>query len=338
MERRHLEISWSSLWRILFFLALAALAFKSLTILLGLFLAIVISSGLEAMVNLLERKGLPRTLGVITIFLISAIFLIVLIYAILPLLIIDLNTALITFNKLARNSWWGQFIDLRAGSTVNQLINNLYQKFFSDESSPLGAVSGVFGSLALTVSVVISAFYLSLTRDGVERFIRAVVTKEYEHKALLIYERSRRRIGFWFRSQLLLSLVMGILVVIALWMLGVRQALLIGILAGVFELVPFIGPIIAGSVAVISALLTSPTLALYTMIVFLVLHQIESHLLIPLLIGRNVGLHPVIVIVALLIGLEVGGLLGVLISVPAAVVLQEVVEGWHDSDLEEAEA
>src|SRR5437868_4853658 len=121
MERRHLEISWSSLWRILFFIALAALAFKSITILLGLFLAIVISSGLEAMVNLLERKGLPRTLGVITIFLLSAIFLIILIYAILPLLIIDLNTAFLTFNKLARNSWWGKFLDIRAGQTVNQL-------------------------------------------------------------------------------------------------------------------------------------------------------------------------------------------------------------------------
>jgi predicted PurR-regulated permease PerM len=328
MERRYHEISWSTLWRVLFFLALAALMFKSLVILEGLFLAIVISSGLEFLVNYMERKGLPRTIGVISIFLLSAIGIIVLVYAVIPLLIIDVNSALLQINKLAANSWWGKFINLRSTQSVNQIINQFSSNLFSGDASPLGAVSSIFGSLALAISVFISAFYLSLTRDGVERFIRAVFTKEYESRALQIYERSRRRIGFWFRSQLLLSLIMAVLVSVALLTLGVHQALLIGLLAGIFELVPFIGPVIAGAAAVISALLTSPTLALWTLIIFLILHQIESHLLVPLLVGRNVGLHPVIVIIALLIGLEVGGFLGILISVPASVVIQEIIEGW----------
>lgn len=328
MEKVRLEISWSSLWRVFFFVALALLIYKGFTILLGLFLAIVISSGLEFMVNFLERHKIPRTVGVILVFVALALIVIVSIYTILPLLIIDLNTALISFNKIAKNSWWGSLISFPVSNSATQLVNRLTQQFFSGDSSPLGAASGIFGSAALTISVLISAFYLSLTHDGVERFIRTVLPLNYEGRALRIYENARMRIGIWFRTQILLSLIVGFLVAISLMILGVKHAFLLGILAAIFEIVPFIGPILAGAAAIISAMITSPTLALYTLIAFVVIHQIENHALVPLLVGRSVGLHPVVVIMALLVGLEIGGLMGALVSVPAVVLLQEVIEVW----------
>lgn len=328
MQKAVFEISWVSLWRVLFFIALAVLMYFSLDILLGLFLAIVISSGLEFIVNYLERKGVPRTLGVILIFLASALLVIITVYTILPLLIIDLNTALIAFNKLANKSWWGSFLDFRSTQSINQIISQISGEIFSGGASPFNAVSSIFGNVALAISVIISSFYLSLTRDGVERFIRAVLPADYEQGALEIYARARHRIGLWFRTQILLSLIVGILVLISLLLLGVKHAVLLALIAGIFEIVPFIGPVLAGSAAIISAFIASPTLALYVLITFLAIHQIESHFLIPLLIGRNVGLHPVIVIISLLIGIETGGLLGALISVPAAVVVQEVIEDW----------
>ena len=89
---------------------------------------------------------------------------------------------------------------------------------------------------------------------------------------------------------------------------------------------PFVGPILSGAAAVLTALTTSFNLAISTLVVFLAIHQFESHLLVPLMNKRSVGLHPVIVITALLIGAEVAGLLGVIIAVPAAAVLQEIFE------------
>jgi predicted PurR-regulated permease PerM len=165
-----------------------------------------------------------------------------------------------------------------------------------------------------------------LSRGGVERFLLAVMPADLESAAIRIYERSVKKIGAWFRSQLLLSIIVGGLVLVTLLLLDVRYAFLIAVLTAVFELMPFIGPIISGSVAILAALTTSPELALYVLIAFVVIHQIENHVLVPLLVGRGVGLHPVIVIIALLIGAEIGGLLGVIISVPAAVVFQEIVE------------
>jgi len=328
MNRQSPSVSWTTLWRISFFAALAFLVYSASNIAMGLFLAIVISAGLEFVVNFLERRGIPRTLGVVLVFLASILIFIVLVYAVVPLVILDLNSAILTFGKLTKNSWWGNFLDIKSGQSLNAIVSQISDRLFSGGNSPLGAISGLFGGVALAISVLVSSFYLSLSRDGVERFIRAVVPIEYESPALKIYEQSRKRIGLWFRSQILLSLIMGGLVMIALLILDVRYAVLLGLLAAVLELVPFIGPILAGSIAIISALTTSPGLALATLIVFVVLHQIESHILIPLLIGRRVGLHPVIVIMALLIGAELAGFLGILISVPAAVVLQEAVESW----------
>ena len=155
-----------------------------------------------------------------------------------------------------------------------------------------------------------------------------VVPAAYEPATLRIYERSRRKIGAWFRMQLVLSLIMGLIVWGGLTLLGVQGAFLIGCLAAVFELVPFIGPIVSGAFAVVSAIGTSAQLAVYTLIFFVVAQQFESNVLVPLFSKRSVDLHPVIVITALLIGAEVGGFLGIVIAVPLAAVFQEVAEEW----------
>ena len=330
MDKKVLEISWMSLWRIFTFLLFVMVLYLGRQILLGLFLAIVISSGVEVLVDSLEKRGLPRTLGVILIFLLSTLVIIITLYVVIPIILVDLNSIFSSLPGKNADTWWGPLFNVRTNQSLNLIVNKISSQFLSGGFSPLGALSNVVGGLVLAVSVLISSFYLSLTRDGVERFILAVFPPGQEKAAIRIYERARRRIGLWVRTQLLLSLAMGVIVWISLLILGVKHAFFLGLLAGIFELVPYVGPILSGAVAVLASFTISPALALYTLIVFLLLHQIESHILVPFFIGRNVGLHPVIVIIALLIGAELGGLLGILISIPATVVFQEILEEWSD--------
>jgi predicted PurR-regulated permease PerM len=328
IERHTLDITWGSLWKVLFFVLIAVIATMSQQILLGLFLAIVISSGLEFIVSFLERRGVPRTLGVILIFLVGVLVVLVLAYWILPLIIIDINAILSTVNKSAANYWLGPLLNFQSSRSINLFINRISSQLFSGDLSPLSTISDILGGFGLAVAILVSSFYLSLSRDGVDRFIRAVFPLENEGSALKIYHRSRHKIGVWFRSQIILSLTMGGLTWVALSLLGVKHVLVISILAGLFELVPFVGPILSGTLAVLSALPISSMLAITTLIVFLILHQFENHVLVPLMSQKAVGLHPVIVIIALLIGIEIEGLLGGLIAVPAAAVIQEIVEEW----------
>ena len=327
MEKRLYEVSWASLWRILVFIVLVAIFYEGRQIVLGLFLAIIISSGLEGLVNFLERVGLPRSVSVILIFLVSVFLVMFVLYSLMPVVIVELNTIFSATGKVATGSL-GTFLSLSTSQSVNGLVGRLSSTFFAGGASPLDLLSNAIGSVGLAVAVILCSFYLSLSRDGVERFLKVVIPPASEETALRIYERSKKLISSWFRTQILLSLIFGFTVWAGLTILGVKYALLIAFLAGLFELVPFVGPFLSGALAVISALSTSPTLAIYTLIFFVIAEQFEANILVPILNQQIVGLHPVIVIVALLIGAEVGGILGIIISVPSAGVFQEVIQEW----------
>ncbi len=327
MEKRAYEISWVSLWRVLLFIVLVAILYQGRQIILGLFLAIIISSGLEQVVNLLERIGLPRSIGVILIFLVSVLVIVFIIYSLAPILVVELNTILANFGQGSTGAL-GTIFSLKATQSVTALVSQISSAFFAGTSSPLAFFSNAIGSVGIAIAVILCSFYLTLTKDGVERFIKVVVPPAYEESALDIYERSRKLISSWFRTQILLSLVFGFTVWAGLALLGVKYALLIAFLAGLFELVPFVGPFLSGALAVIAALGTSTTLALYTLIFFVLAEQFEANVLVPVLNQQIVGLHPVIVIVALLMGAEIGGVLGIVIAVPIAGVFQEVIQQW----------
>jgi predicted PurR-regulated permease PerM len=327
-EKTTLEISWTTLWRVLFFVALVAVLYEGRQIVLGLFLAIIISSGLEGVVDVLEKRiSLPRSVSVILIFLLALIVFIIIIYTVVPFLLVELATIFSGVDKGSLGGW-GVLFNLQPSPSVGSFVGRLSSQFIASNASPLDMFSRVLGSFGLAAAVLVSSFYLSLNHDGVERFLMVVVPPDYEETTMRIYKRSKQLIGSWFRMQIVLSVIMAFIVWGGLALLGVRYAFLIAILAGVFELVPFLGPILSGALAVVAALLTSTTLAFYTLIFFLIAQQFESHVLVPLLSRRSVGLHPVIVIVALLIGAEVGGILGIIISVPVAAIIQEVVQDW----------
>jgi predicted PurR-regulated permease PerM len=329
-DKINVEISWQTLWRAFFFFVLVLLMFLGRDVLIAVFLAIVISTGLDALVNFFERRGLPRSLGVILVFLLIILFLILFLYTIVPILITEVNSVIVSFNESVKDLGVGPVVNPKILESISNLISSISTSLFSRNAgvSPFDAFSQVLGGLGLAVAVFVSSFYLSLSRDGIERFIRAVLPASSEETAIRIYERSRRQIGRWFQTQIILSLVVGFLVWIALVALRVEHAFLLAVLAALFEIVPYVGPILGGAAAVLVALGTSVPLALYTLFVFLGIQQLENHLLVPILTRRSVGLHPVIVIVALLIGAEVAGFLGVIVAVPAAAVFQEVVEEW----------
>jgi len=333
MEKRAYDISWASLWRVLLFIVLVAILYEGREILLGLFLAIVISAGLEGLVNFFERVGLPRSVSVILIFLLAVILVIFIIYALAPLVIVEVNSIFSTAAKTipagaATAGSLGTVLSAKVSQSISALISKYSTQFFSSLSSPLELFSNAIGSFGLAVAVILCSFYLALSKDGVERFIMVVTPPAYEETAMTIFEQSRKLIGSWFRTQLLMSLIMGFTVWGGLALLHVPYAILIALLAAIFELVPFVGPFLSGAIAVISALSVSTTLAIYTLIFFVIAQQFEANVLVPLLSQRIVGLHPVIVIVALLIGATVGGILGIVIAVPAAGIFQEVIQQW----------
>jgi len=324
----HFDITWTSLWRIFLFGIAAFLAIIGREVLLALFLAIVISAGLDFFVNFFEKRGIPRAVSVLFLFIVAAALVLIVAYVVVPALIQDLYAIISRFDQRAANYWLGPLLNFNGASSLSLLVNRISGEILDGGVATFSTFSGAFERLALGATVIVSAFYLSLSRDGIERFIRAVFPGTHEGMAVTLYRRARKKIGIWLRTQVLLSLLVGFLTWLALFLLGVEHALVLALLTALLELVPFVGPLIAGAIAVLLALLTSPLLAVSVLIAFVVIQQVEGHVLVPLITGKSVGLHPVIVIIALLLGATADGLLGAIIAVPAAAVIQEVLEDF----------
>lgn len=323
-------IDWGSLWKILVMVILAWVAYLTLDILLAILVALVIAAGLDAPVSWLKKKGIPRLLSTLLLFIIGIIFFASVIYTVVPLAIADLTQLAVNLNNFA-----SPLADTLQASnivnTFNEQLNSLADSLISGAIPLTSIAASLFGNIFLAITVLVLAFYLTVGQDGVERFIVAILPTAYEKTAIDLYLKTRKQIGQWFKGQLLLSISIGVAVYAGLYLLGVKYALLLGIVAGLFEIVPFVGPIFSGGAAVLIALSTSLNLALYTLILFVLIQQLENNLLVPVVMRYTTNLNPAVVLISILIGGKLFGFMGLILAVPGSVFIQEIIERWTAS-------
>lgn len=186
-------------------------------------------------------------------------------------------------------------------------------------------VFGFLGGVVWVVTILFVAFYLLVDYDRIREGILRLFPGDGE-RARATFGKMTRKVSRWVVGQLLLGLIMGVAVGIALTLFGVRYAYVLALVAAVGELIPVLGPILAAVPALLVALAVSPTTALLVLAFYVLIHQVEGNLLAPKLLEQTVGLHPVTVIVALLIGAKLLGLLGALLAVPTAAIVQVLLE------------
>lgn len=326
-EKTYYEISWGSLWKLLALIAFGWIAYLALDVLLAILVALVIAAGLDAPVSWLKRKGIPRILSTLFLFVTGLVFITAIVYTIVPLAIND-------FTQLFSNikDFGSPLIDsFQASDALGALTSSLneWADALISGSIPLTQIiSSLFGNVFLAITVLILAFYLTVGQDGIERFLIAILPSSHENTAISLYLKTRKKIGQWMKGQVLLSLVIGFTTFLGLWLLGVKYALLLGLIAGIFELIPFVGPIFSGGIAVLVALSVSLTLALYTLILFVFIQQLENNVLIPVVMRYTTNLNPVVILISILIGGKVFGFMGLILAIPISVFIQEIVEKW----------
>lgn len=322
-----IDITWVGLGRVCVVALAAWMIFLARDVALAVVLAIVISAALDQPVSFFEKKKVPRIISTLGLFILIGLVVALIAYTIVPLAIFETNHLLGSLNKSS-----GALFDILQSSqaidALNKGLNQLSNALISGSVSLADIVSRFFGGAFLALSIFVLSFYLTLGKDGVEQFLTAILPQAYEAEVVKVYTRVRIKIGKWLEGQLLLSLGMGVLVFLGLWFLDVKYSLILGILAGILELVPFVGPIFSGSLAMLVALSTSLTSAFYVLILFTILQQLEAHVLVPAVTRFTTNLNPVVVLIALLLGGETFGFIGLILAVPVSVFIQELVEDW----------
>ncbi|MDT8901042.1 AI-2E family transporter [Anaeroselena agilis] len=203
------------------------------------------------------------------------------------------------------------------------LDNGLTTLQASLQSFVAGIVGGIMHMLTHFIGLAISpvlAFYLLHDWHELSAAVLRTLPARWRHETVLILRDVDGVLSGVIRGQVTVAIIVGILVSTGLYLLDVRYALIIGILAGALDIIPYFGAFIGATPAVTVALLTSPLLAFKVGLLFFVIHQLEGTVIGPKILGDNIGLHPLSVIMFLFIGEELGGLMGMLLGVPAGAV------------------
>lgn len=318
------DISWQTLWRIFVF-ALGVVVLYFARDAVSVFLAaIVIALGLDPIVTFLEERRVSRLFGTLAIFLAALLILSVTIYFVVPVMIVEASSFIEDFNKII-SALFGVGLPKAVIQNLGANLDKALGYLNAANISVTGAISTIVSKVVLILATILISFYLSVEKDGPEKLLKLILPNTYERTILGVFNRFKIKIRRWFGAQLALSLLMGVLVSVGLWLLGVRYFLVLGLLAAVFEIVPIIGPVLSGAVIFLVAIGDSLSLGLYSLLFAFLLQQFENHILIPVIMGRAMRVHPVIVIVSLLAGAEVAGFVGILLSVPIAVLAQETL-------------
>jgi predicted PurR-regulated permease PerM len=217
------------------------------------------------------------------------------------------------------------------GGSVGSLLNGGLASHLG--SLVVTGVAGVVNVVVDTVIVLVTAFWLLDDGPRLRRgFVQMLPARARDHAEFAL-EATQVVIGGYVRAQLVMALLVGVMAWLGCTGLGVPYPIVVGVAAGVFELVPLLGPVLGGLVGVLLALSASPVLALWTALLFVGIHVIEGYILAPRIQARFIQLHPLVAFLALIAGIEVDGLLGALFAVPlaslAAVFLRATIGDWR---------
>jgi predicted PurR-regulated permease PerM len=343
MKNFSVTISTSTILMTLLVLVLAALTYYLRDLVLIVLTAIVIASAMEPAIHALNRRGIHRLLAVIFMYLfVAGVFFTILFLFIPPVLsdaatfLTKLPQTLTTLNISDATHGllpWGSVAD---GINSTQLLKNITSAIADTAGGAFSTLSAIFGGLTSFVLIIVFSFYFSVQETGVDDFLRVITPINEQAYVLHLWKRSQAKIGKWMQGQLILAAIVGVLLYLGLTILGVPYALLLAVIAGVFELIPVFGQILAAIPAIALGFGSGgPTMALLVVGLFVLVQQFEAHLIYPVVVKKVVGVPPLMVILALLVGFKLFGFLGILLSVPIAGAVQEFMS---DVDREKTRA
>lgn len=319
-----------------FFLVLRDMIAAILSVVISVLVAIIIVFLGIPLVNRLERNArLPRTWAVLLTLVVGLGLLALLVWLLSgPLVTEGRGLAAQTPSFVRRldaqiagveKQLQGHGIRLNAVSFVTSKLSSLVPQL---TGFVVSGVTGALGALIDAVIAIVLAFWFLKDGAGLRRGFVALFPTRVARELDFGLDAFAVVVGGYVRAQLFLAIVVGAMAGLGTALLGVPFPLVVALAAGIFELIPLVGPFVGGGVALLLALTKSPTLAIFTVILFLGIHVVEGYLLVPRIQARFLQLHPVLTLLALFAGVEAGGFLGALVAVPAASYITVLIRAW----------
>ena len=323
MKYDELEESTKVILKVIFAVVVLGFLWAVRDIVAVLVLSLILASAMEPLADYLSLKKVPRVVSVLLVYVVVLGLAALIISLIIPPAIAQYKTF------LANAPLYALSLQQHFGSGIS--LGNLGQELVSALSGG-NLVSGTFGAVsgALTfIVVLVISFYLVAEEKGMKTFVAAFLPEQHQEFTVGLLEKIQRKMGLWILGQLGASLSVFVLAFLGLSLLHVQYALFLALLTGLFEVTPYVGPILSGILATLFAFIQQPSLGIFVAMLYVVIHTIEGYVLVPKIMQKAVGTSPLLVLFALLVGFKLAGVFGLLIAVPLSTALTVIVnEFW----------
>lgn len=318
MEKEHkIEISHRTIIFTVFFLLFLRFLWLIKDLLFSLFIAFIIMSALKPIVTYLNKKKIPRTLAVIIVYLLFlGLFINGLSFIIPPL--VKESAQLIVSIPIILESVSPQFTSIVNFEALGQYLPGITGQAFN-------VAKNIFSNAIFIISTLFFCFYFLLDEGLIKNLLIRFFEEKKTQTVTNIFNRAERRMSSWFWGEVILMVIVGVLTYIGLTLIGVRYALALAVLAGLLEIVPNLGPTLAALPAVLIGFSQSMFTGLAALAVAFIVQQLENNFIVPLVMKKATGLKPIITLISLIVGGRIGGVLGVILAIPATLFIETLL-------------
>jgi predicted PurR-regulated permease PerM len=298
--------------------------------------SIVVASFIDSAVPYLEKIGISRIFGIVIMYFVAIVVFAGMFYLFAPLLITEIynfstfisayipNVSFLNYFRNDAFSGAKDVVSALSGNFSLPALLSVSKAFVLNLSGGFFQVLSItFGSIFNFILIILISFYLSIEGNGIENFLRLIFPIKHEDYVVDLWTRSSRKIGLWVKGQLLLGFVVGVLIYLILSLLGIEYALLLALITGIMEMVPY--GILVALIPTFAFSYLSNGIGSAFMVTgaYIIVHEFDVFLFTPLIIKKVVGLSPIVIILSVLMGFELSGVWGAVLAIPVAVILME---------------
>jgi len=345
----YVNITTINVIKILLMFILFYFLFLIREILAVLFISLVLASAIDPWVDWFEKRKIPRGISMFIIYFFVFAIIALVLYLLIPPIIEQVNDLAKNFPQIFEKVISG-VSKLKDYSLQHGILDNIKDSIGSISSNLQNAagglfstVSGIFGGIVTFFLVLVITFYMVVEENALKKVVWSIAPEKHQIYIMQLVNRMQKKVGLWLRGQLILSVIIFALTYCSLTIVNIitgqmEYALVLALLAGLTEFVPYLGPILAAIPAVFLALTQSPMLALTVAVIYYIIQLMENNIIVPKLMQKVVGLNPIVSIAVLLIGFKVGGIVGAILSIPVATAVSVVIRDFFDRNAGEREA
>ena len=307
-------------------------------------IAMIISYLLNPVVNLLSKRTIPRSIAVLLIYTLFLLSIVVIVINTLPLLEKQLREMAehvprwneqIQYMIQEYNEHGRDWLPSSIQHAIEKSLDRVEQGLENAVTRLFDGIGNTINQLFLAFIVPFLAFYMLKDIDIFEKSLKNMIPKGKRREFFQLFHEIDQALGNYIRGQLLVCAAVGVLVYIGYSLIGLPYALILALIVGVFNIIPYLGPVFGLIPAVFVAFTISPKLVLAVILINLIVQMVEGNVLSPQIVGRTLHMHPLLIILALLVGGEIGGVMGLILAVPmfavGKVILDHIIRYYVQS-------